>query len=40
MFADDVNFCKIYLKIINDVDIVQLQVALTSLVEWANCHLY
>jgi len=33
MFADDV---KIYLKIINDVDIVQLQLALTSLVEWAN----
>ena len=33
MFADDV---KMYLKIINDVDIVYLQAALTSLVEWAN----
>ena len=33
MFADDV---KIYLKIINDVDIVELQLALTSLAEWAN----
>ena len=33
MFADDV---KIYLTIINDVDIVHLQLALTSLVEWAN----
>jgi len=33
MFADDV---KINLIIINDVDIVQLQLALTSLVEWGN----
>ena len=33
MFADDV---KIYLKIINDADIVHLQLALTTLVEWAN----
>ena len=33
MFADDV---QIYLKIINDVDIVHLQLALMSLVEWAN----
>jgi len=33
MFADDV---KIYLKIISDADIVQLQLASTSLVEWAN----
>jgi len=33
MFTDDV---KIYLKVINDVDIVHLQLALTSLVEWAN----
>jgi len=32
-FADDV---EIYLKIINNVDNVHLQLALTSLVEWAN----
>jgi len=33
MVAGDV---KIYLEIISDVDIVHLQLALTSLVEWAN----
>jgi len=33
MFADDV---KMYLKIINDIDIAHLQLALTALVEWAN----
>ena len=33
MFAD---YVKMYLKIINDVDFVYLQAALTSLVEWAN----
>ena len=33
MFADDV---KMYVKIINDVDIAHLQLALSSLVEWAN----
>jgi len=33
MFADDV---KIYLEIINEVDIMHLQLALTSLAEWAN----
>ena len=32
MFADDV---KMYTKIINDVDLVQLQCALNSLAEWA-----
>ena len=33
MFADDV---KMYLKIINDIDIAHLQLALIALVEWAN----
>ena len=33
MFADDV---KMYMKIINDVDLVQLQCALNSLAEWAH----
>lgn len=33
MFADDV---KMYMKIINDVDLAQLQCALNSLAEWAH----
>ena len=33
LFADDV---KMYMKIINDTDIVQLQRAVTFLVDWAH----
>ena len=33
MFADDI---KMYMKIINDVDLAQLQCALNSLAEWAH----